>query len=85
MFTCEEIDAALQYLDRMKKVPWEKPVQICEGVKATWIPAGHILGAAMIYIEGKRESILITGDVSVNDQKTIPGVSMLNLPHACQC
>ena len=48
-------------------------------MKATWIPAGHILGAAMILIEGKRESILITGDVSVTDQKTIPGMLMSDL------
>ena len=54
-------------------VEWMKPVQVCEGVTAKWIPAGHILGAAMIYIEGKRESILMTGDVSVADQLTIPG------------
>ena len=51
-------------------------VRICDSVTATWIPAGHILGAAMILIEGEQENILITGDVSVTDQKqkTIPGM-----------
>ena len=62
-------------------VEWMKPVQVCEGVTARWIPAGHILGAAMIYIEGKRESILMTGDVSVADQLTIPG---LKVPDWCR-
>lgn len=62
-------------------VEWMKPVQVCEGVTARWIPAGHILGAAMIYIEGKRERILITGDVSVADQLTIPG---LKVPAWCR-
>ncbi len=61
-------------LSRMKLVRWMKPVQICDGVKATWIPAGHILGAAMIHIEGTQESILMTGDVSVAHQLTIPGL-----------
>ena len=66
---------AVKYaLSCMELVPWMKPVQICDGVKATWISAGHILGAAMIHIEGKRESILMTGDVSVADQLTIPGM-----------
>ena len=55
-------------------VGWMEPVQVCDGVTAKWIPAGHILGAAMIYIEGKRESVLMTGDVSVADQLTIPGM-----------
>ena len=80
LFTPEAIDTALDYLDFMETVQWNTPVRICDGVTATWIRAGHILGAAMIYIQGKRESILMTGDVSVNDQKTIPGVSMSNLP-----
>ncbi|MCY4552839.1 MAG: MBL fold metallo-hydrolase, partial [Candidatus Poribacteria bacterium] len=57
-----------------EEVPWLEPVPICKGVTATWIPAGHILGAAMIYIESKRESLLMTGDVSVTNQLTIPGM-----------
>ena len=84
LFTHGEIDTALQYLEFMETVRWREPKQICDGVTATWFRAGHILGAAMILIEGKRESILITGDVSVTDQKTIqktiPGMSMLDLP-----
>ena len=84
LFTPKAIDTALDYLDFMETVQWDTPVQICDDVKATWIRAGHILGAAMIHIEsekGKRENILITGDVSVTDQKTIPGLSMSNLPY----
>ena len=63
------------------EVPWLEPVPICEGVTAIWIPAGHILGAAMIYIEDKHESILMTGDVSVTPQSTILGLDMENLPY----
>ena len=62
-------------LGRMVGVPWLETVSICDGaLTATWIPAGHILGAAMIYIEGTQESILMTGDVSVANQLTIPGL-----------
>ena len=81
LFTPEAIDKALGYLDFMEPVEWDTPKQICDGVKATWIRAGHILGAAMILIKGQRESILMTGDVSVTDQKTIPGMLMSNLPY----
>ena len=82
LFTPEDIDEALGYLENMEteKVQWRRPIQICDGVKATWIPAGHILGAAMILIEGEQERILVTGDVSVTDQKTVPGMSMSHLP-----
>ena len=62
-------------LGRMVGVPWQKRRPICGGaLTATWIPAGHILGAAMIHIEGTQESILMTGDVSVAHQLTIPGL-----------
>ena len=77
----QDINQALRDLERMVEVPWRTPVHICDDVTATWIPAGHILGAAMILIEGKRESILMTGDVSVTEQKTIPGMSMSDLPY----
>ena len=61
-------------LKRMETVGWLK-IEVCPGVTATWIPAGHILGAAMIHIEGKEGSILITGDVSATNQLTIPGMA----------
>ncbi|MDE2828734.1 MAG: MBL fold metallo-hydrolase [Gemmatimonadota bacterium] len=71
---CSPEDVAA-VLERMVDVPWDKPVSVCDGaLTARWIRAGHILGAAMIYIEGKRESILMTGDVSVANQLTIPGM-----------
>lgn len=68
-------EAADACLSRMAPVPFLSTIPLCGGeIKATWIPAGHILGAASIYIEGKRESLLMTGDVSVANQQTIPGM-----------
>ena len=61
-------------LHRMQCVNFNQRKDICEGVTATWIPAGHILGAAMIHIQGQKESVLMTGDVSVANQLTIPGM-----------
>ena len=72
LYPPEAADAAL---GRMVDVPWLATVPICDGaLTATWIPAGHILGAALIYIEGVRESVLMTGDVSIANQLTIPGM-----------
>ena len=75
------LDDVTAVLKRMETVSWSDPVDICPGVTARWIPAGHILGAAMIYIEGKSETLLMTGDVSVPRQLTIPG---LDLPLWCK-
>ena len=59
LYTRDDLDVFLHCME--KEVPWLEPIPICDGVTATWIPAGHILGAAMIYIQGKHESILMTG------------------------
>ncbi|MDE0014572.1 MAG: MBL fold metallo-hydrolase [Candidatus Poribacteria bacterium] len=72
LYTRDDVDVFWHCKE--EEVPWLEPVPICEGVTATWIPAGHILGAAMIYIQGKSESILMTGDVSATNQLTIPGM-----------
>ena len=73
-YTSDDVAAVLNRMET--DVSWLDPVEICPGVTATWIPAGHILGAAMIYIKGKSESILMTGDVSVSKQLTIPSVDV---------
>ena len=72
LYTRDDVEVALHCME--KEVQWLEPEEIGEGVKATWIPAGHILGAAMIYIEGKSESVLMTGDVSVTAQLTVPSM-----------
>ena len=72
LYTRDDVECFLNCMDT--EVPWLEPVPIWDGVTATWIPAGHILGAAMIYIQGKSESILMTGDVSATNQLTIPGL-----------
>ena len=70
------LDDVTSKLSCIEEVSCCKSVPICDGIlTATWIPAGHILGAAMIYIEGERESILMTGDVSVTNQLSIPGIA----------
>ena len=72
-YTLMDVAAVLK---RMETVDWLEPREVYPGVTATWIPAGHILGAAMIYIQGKHESILMTGDVSVAAQLTVQGVEV---------
>ncbi|MFZ3591255.1 MBL fold metallo-hydrolase [Bacillus sp. DJP31] len=47
-------------------------------VNVTIYRAGHILGAVMILLEGDGETILVTGDLSFNAGRTIPGAQV---PH----
>ncbi|MBO0857116.1 MAG: MBL fold metallo-hydrolase [Chloracidobacterium sp.] len=66
-------------IEGMITVPFGTPVDIGRtGVTATWFPAGHILGAASIGIEGVEQGrsmrVLFSGDIAVADQLTVPGM-----------
>ena len=65
--------AVSSVLARFQSVPWGKAQKI-GGARITWFPAGHILGAAMIEIADGKQSILFSGDISVSDQRSVPGV-----------
>ncbi len=55
-----------------------------DSIKIVFFPAGHILGAASIYIETDEGSIFYSGDISLADQRTISGFSIPRLkPDVC--
>ncbi len=61
-------DDALHTLDYFgRSASYDQPMQIAEGIHATYIDAGHILGSASIIVElddnGKQLSILFSGDL----------------------
>lgn len=63
-----QIDAE-RCLRQFVSVSYDRPVPICDGVKATFLDAGHILGSAQILLEiddqqdGKHKRFLFSGDV----------------------
>lgn len=66
-------------LEKMIPVPFGSPMEIGRsGVTATWFPAGHILGASSIGVEGVEQGrsirVLFSGDIAVSDQLTVPGM-----------
>lgn len=50
-----------------------------EDIKVTFYNAGHIAGAALVYIQADEGTILFTGDYSVTDQNTVIGCSVPQL------
>lgn len=66
-------------LEKMTPIPFGSPLELGRsGVTATWVPAGHILGAASVGIEGVEQGrsirVLFSGDIAVGDQLTVPGM-----------
>src|SRR5262245_61855103 len=66
-------------LEKIIPTPFGSPMEIGRtGVTATWFPAGHILGASSIGVEGVEHGrsirVLFSGDIAVADQLTVPGM-----------
>ncbi|MDX1680627.1 MAG: MBL fold metallo-hydrolase [Akkermansiaceae bacterium] len=63
-----KIDAE-RCLRQFVSVSYERPIPICDGVKLTFLDAGHILGSAQVLLEiddqqdGKHKRFLFSGDV----------------------
>ncbi|MDC3412427.1 MBL fold metallo-hydrolase [Aquibacillus sp. 3ASR75-11] len=63
------------FLQQIRVFPANGVLEIA-GVKITSYRAGHIVGAVMFLIEGNGERILVTGDLSFNGGRTIPGAKV---------
>ena len=62
---------------RFSTVDFAAPTQVAPGVTATWLPAGHIIGAAMILVEiaqatGPAKRLLFSGDLGRWDRPLVP-------------
>ena len=70
-------DLAVQRLvAALAPVPFHTRLSIGEGLAATFFPAGHIAGAAMIGLESDEGRLLVSGDVSITAQRTVDGARL---------
>ena len=60
LYTVEEARAAL---GQLRPVPFGRSFRPVDGVSATFSPAGHILGAAMVRLSDAETSVLFSGDL----------------------
>lgn len=59
-------------LDSLVGVDFGSEFTVGNSVKIRFIPAGHILGAAMVVIQGEGRTVVFSGNVSSEDQRTMP-------------
>ena len=65
--------ATARLLAAFTPVPFHQPLTLAPGLTATFFPAGHIAGAAMIGLASAEGRILISGDISISPQRTVDG------------
>ena len=72
LYTVEDAQAAL---DLLQPCEYGQELQLFDGVRATFVDAGHLLGSASILIEmtegGLSRSIVFSGDIGNTDQPII--------------
>jgi uncharacterized protein len=71
--------SAESLIENLIPVPFGSPTTLgYSKLQATWFPAGHILGAASVGIEGvengRMVKVLFSGDISVGEQLTVSGM-----------
>ncbi|MFW5748232.1 MAG: MBL fold metallo-hydrolase [Chloroflexota bacterium] len=57
-------------------VEFGHPVRLGEGLQVTYHPAGHIAGAAMLVLESEEGTLVMSGDVSMNDQRAVVSAAL---------
>jgi uncharacterized protein len=66
-------DEVASTLAALRPVRFDEPVVLGDGT-IRLLPAGHILGAGSAWVEVGGRSVLVTGDISVADQRTVAGM-----------
>ncbi len=69
----------LAMLGRIHPVGYQTPFPILKGFTLTFYPAGHIAGAACIYLVTEEGTLFYSGDFSAFSQRTIEGISIPKL------
>ena len=76
LYPLEREIAGLEYrsaVSRAELAAGSEWVGLRGNVRAHFVPAGHVLGAAGIFIQQGKRTLYYTGDVSLADQGLIPG------------
>ncbi len=69
----------LSMLNRIHPLGYQTPFPVLDGFTLTFYPAGHIAGAACIYLETEEGTLFYSGDFSAFSQRTIEGISIPKL------
>ena len=66
--------AVQRLLDAFQTVEFDKPIKLAEGLQVTYYTAGHIAGAAVLVLESQEGTLVLSGDISKSEQRTVKSV-----------
>jgi len=72
LYTTTDVEATLPLFQNVR---YKKPVDVADGIKATFCEAGHVLGSAIIHVciqkNGETRSVLFSGDIGRPDRPIV--------------
>ena len=63
-------------MDAFQTIEFSKPLKLDEGLQVTYYTAGHIAGAALLVFESREGTLVISGDISKSEQRTVKSVAV---------
>lgn len=63
-------------MDAFQTIEFNKPMKLGEGLQVTYHTAGHIAGAALLVIESSEGTLVMSGDISKSEQRTVRSVEI---------
>ena len=82
LYDAAQVDAFLGRITTVNVQQAFAPLPSVPDLTVRFLPAGHILGAAMLFFETPEGTLLHTGDILVTDQRTVKGLDVQTLPQA---
>ena len=61
-------------MDAFQTIEFNKPLKLGEGLQVTYYTAGHIAGAAVLVFESGEGTLVMSGDISKSEQRTVQSV-----------
>jgi metallo-beta-lactamase family protein len=74
LYTQEDAELCLESFD---SIPFGQELELGGGLSAIFLPAGHILGAAMVSLRGEGASILFSGDLGRPHDPLLPSPALV--------
>lgn len=71
--------ASQRLINSFQQIEFNQPIRLGEGLQVTYHPSGHIAGAATLVLEGEEGTLVMSGDVSLNDQRAVVSAKIPNV------
>ncbi len=71
--------ASERLMNVIQAVEFRQPVRLGSDLQVTFHPSGHIAGAGMLVLESSEGTLVMSGDLSLNEQRAVTSAALPNI------